>query len=291
MKIKQNRKLTCLWITGMFFLSVHLPMLAQSGWTQKKGNYFAKLYGTYGKSDQYYTLHGAKSTTAEFIQFASGLYFEYGLTDRLTLISNGPVVKRQYFETTTKITAVGDLPLGIKYGLLQGNFPLAASLMIDIPLAKKDNYAQNKEIAFDQINLPAGDGEWNYRLGIAASHSFYPIPLFASLNANYNLRTKYNDTKFSDQFTAGLEAGSVLNRFILISAISFQKSLGESEVVDFVRGEGTEFTLLKASAGLYLTKRFLIDLTYFTYIDLLTDRRNIYSSNIFSLGFVYELKD
>ena len=126
---------------------------AQSGWTRKKGEYYIKLQTSYGASDTYFNLSGNQLKTSEFVQSITGFYGEYGIADRLTIISYGPAIKHHYFETTEKITALGDLPIGLKYGLLQGKFPVSISLITDIPIAKANNYAQNKQNDFEQISF------------------------------------------------------------------------------------------------------------------------------------------
>lgn len=275
---------------GAIFLVAHQAH-AQSGWTQKKGNYYLKLYSTYGRSDEYFNLAGNKIMTSEFTQSISGFYGEYGLTDRLTLISHGPVLKHQYFETTEKITAVGDLPLGLKYSLGRGAFPVAADIIMDIPLAKADNYAQNKINTFERINLPAGDGEWNFKMTVAASHSFYPAPVYVSAYGMFNYRTSYKGADFSNQLSSGIEAGvNLCKKVWVMGKLSFQKSLGHATVVDFVRGEGTEFTALQVSSSISISPRTGLSLAYFNYTDFIVHRANLYSGGVVSFGISYELK-
>ncbi|MBL6447505.1 hypothetical protein JMN32_14400 [Fulvivirga sp. 29W222] len=264
---------------------------AQSGWTRKKGEYYLKVQTNHGKSDNYFNLSGEQLKTSEFVQSVTGLYGEYGITDRFTIISYGPVIKHQYFQTTEKITALGDLPIGFKYGIFQGKIPISVSLVTDIPIAKANNYAQNKENSFEQINLPAGDGEWNFRLTAAASHSFYPIPAYASVYSTFNYRTQYEGVDFTHQAMGGTEVGIIIGSKVwLIGGLSFQKSLGSGAAVDFVRGEGTEFTALEIKSAVEVYNAISLNVGYFRYMDLIIERANLYSSGIISLGLAYEFK-
>ncbi|QSE98274.1 hypothetical protein [Fulvivirga lutea] len=275
---------------GALLISVG-SIQAQSGWTKKKGEYFLKLNYTTGSSDKYFTINGDELTTAEFTQSNASLYAEYGLTDKITLLAHGPIFRTQKFETTETISAIGDLPIGLKYSLLQGAIPLSIGLVVDIPLAKADNFANNKEIANTRINLPTGDGEWNYRLTLAASHSFYPTPVYVSAYSTYNYRTEYENTSFSDQLIAGVEGGvNIANKVWLSLSVQFQDTFGDPEVVDFVRGEGTEFTAINVSATYMITERLGANASFFSYNDLIFNRVNLYSANIFGIGLTYELK-
>ncbi|MEQ9168311.1 MAG: hypothetical protein RLO12_18780, partial [Fulvivirga sp.] len=253
--IYRSRFGICLFATGIFLLVSAHASLGQNGWTKKKGEMYSKLYVINGESDNYFNLEGVKTTTQEFTQVIGGLYLEYGISERLTLITNWPFIKHQYFNNTEKITGIGDLPLGIKYGLIKGTFPVSLGVTAEIPIAKSDNFARNLEQTnfIDQINLPTGDGEWNFRLTAAGSHSFNnaPFPVFISLFSTLNYRTEYAGINFSHQLNSGMGLGAnIFNKKIWLElGISAQQSLGESEQVDFVRGEGTEFTSYSISSS------------------------------------------
>ncbi len=286
----------CLFTTGIFVLMSPYISLGQNGWTKKKGEIYSKLYVINGKSDNYYNLEGVKTKTQEFTQVIGGLYLEYGISDRLTLITNWPFIKHQYFNNTEKITGIGDLPLGIKYGLIKGSFPISVGLIAEIPIAKNDNFARNLEQTnfIDQINLPTGDGEWNFRLTAAGSHSFNntPFPIFISLFSTLNYRTEYAGIDFSHQLNSGIGLGAnIINKKIWLEVgITAQQSLGESEQVDFVRGEGTEFTSFSISTSYIISSNWGVNLSYFNYSDLISDRVNIYSAGVWTVGLTYELK-
>lgn len=294
--LSMNKLQVYLLLAGILILAAANKSIAQNGWVKKKGEIYSKLYVLNGKSDQYYTLDGTKTTTNEFSQITGGLHFEYGISDNLTLLANWPIIKHQYFTNTERISGIGDLPIGLKYGVLKGNSPVSISFSAELPIAKRDNFARNKEqTAFvDQINLPTGDGEWNFLTTVAASHAFNkaPFPIFISIYSTFNYRTGFRGIDFSNQLKSGLSMGAnVFDKKVWLEvSIVAQQSLGESKQVDFVRGEGTEFTSYSASATVILNEHWGVNISYFNYSDLITDRVNLYSAGIISLGVSYELK-
>lgn len=276
----------------LFLLILSLNSPAQSGWTKEKGRYFSKLSYNFYSSNQYYNLTGDKLETSTFKQQGIFLYGEYGLTDKLTLLTSWPVFKANSFETTSTVYGIGDLIIGAKYSLLKGKFPVAFSITPEIPLAPADNYAQNKVNSFEQINLPTGDGEWNFLFNLAASHSFYPLPVYASAYATYNKRTSYKGVDFSDQFVGGVEVGANILKHAWVNAkLTAQKTLGTNPgITDFIRGEGTEFTAISLGVYVPVYKGWGIDLNYYNYTDWIIKRQNLYSAGIISVGIVFEKK-
>lgn len=276
----------------LFLLILSFNGKAQSGWTKDKGTYFSKLSYNFYSSNQYYNLNGEKLETSTFKQKGILLYGEYGITDKLTLLTSWPLLKANAFETTSTVYGIGDLLIGAKYALLKGKFPIAISFAPEIPLAPADNYAQNKINSFERINLPTGDGEWNFLINLAASHSFYPLPIYVSAYTTYNKRTSYKGIKFNDQFVSGVEVGvNILKRAWLNTKLTTQKTLGTNPgVTDFIRGEGTEFT--SVSLGLYVPvyKGWGVDVSYYNYTDWIIKRQNLYSAGIISVGIVFEKK-
>ena len=277
------------WSSVIFFLP---DLAAQSAWTQKKGDFFAKAYVNYGRSDKFFTLPGNELETTNFTQVTYGLYGEYGITDRLTLLVDGPIVRSQSFESTETITAIGDLPIGVKYGILQKKFPVSVSFVADIPIAKANNFAQNLD-GLGEINLPAGDGEWNFLTTLAASHSFktFELPTYLSLYATYNYRTEFEGLDLNDQIRFGISGGiQILNRFWLNAALRAQETFGSVTETDFVRGQGTTYTSYQVGALIPVYKQWMIDFSYSNFADFIIQRKNLYSAGVFSIGLVFERK-
>lgn len=269
----------------------HSHLNAQSGWTKPKGEGYFQLSYQYFASDQYYNLSGNKLETNQFQQQSIALYAEYGLLDQLTLITQFPIQTFNSFETTETVSGIGDLRVELKYAL-PVNFPVAISVAPELPTAKANNFAQNKEIAFDRINLPAGDGEFNLWSTLVASHSFKNLPLYASLFVAYNLRTSYEGNEFSDQMHLGAEVGyKILDKVWVNARLNALASVENvQQVRDFVRGDGAEYRAYSFGILAPVYKNFSINLSYRNFNDWIFSRKNIYSSGIFGAGIIYELK-
>jgi len=265
---------------------------AQSGWTKPRGELFSRFGYQYFGSDKYLNLSGDEMKTNTFIQHSFTLYGEYGITDRLTLLLDWPALKTHRFESTEAITGIGDLNTGIKYALSK-KVPLSLSIIPELPIARANRFAQNKNPDFGAINLPTGDGEFNIYNILSGSVSFYPTPIYSNAFFGYNLRTQYEEIQLSDQLLFGLEVGGkVLGWAWIKTAIKLQKSLNRSsEVVSFIRGEGTEYTSINLGLFMPIKDGFSADISYFDYVDFLIPGRNIYDAQVFSIGLVYEIKN
>lgn len=275
---------------GLFFVFT-FPANAQSGWTKGRGELFTKVSYLHFGADNYYNLSGRSMKTARFSQQALGLYGEYGVTDRLTILMDWPFVKTQGFQTTENVWGTGDLKIGAKYALSK-KIPISISVIPDLPLAQGNKFAQNKMNAFEQINLPTGDGEFNLYTVLAISTSLHPIPVYFNFYGGYNFRTKYESSDLSDQLIEGLEVGyNPVQKIWVKSGVRLQQTLSnENAVVSFVRGEGTEFTSIYGGIFYQLNENWGIDLNYFGYLNQPQKPRNIYTGSVFSIGIVFELK-
>jgi hypothetical protein len=265
---------------------------AQSGWTRKKNTYFVKTSFNLFSSSEYYTPDGEKLKTTQFNQQSFNLYGEYGISDRFTAIINFPMLKLNSYDNTETASGIGDLKIELKYALLRKNIPLTLAVAPEFPTGSKNNYAQNKLSAIDQINLPTGDGEFNVWSTLAASHSFHPLPIYMSLSTAYNFRTQYNGFTFRDQVKFNFEAGyKLLNKIWLNGTLSAQTSVGKlTGATDFIRGEGTEFTAYGLGAAYEFVKHWSVSLQTWGYSDFIFDRKNIYSAPTYSIGVFYEIK-
>ena len=283
------KKLITSFLLLTFILQSQLK--AQSGWTKPTGEGFFQLTYLYFESDQYINLSSDQFTTNTFQQQSFIFYGEYGLTDKLSLITNFPVHTFNKFETTETASGIGDWRLEIKYAL-PVNFPLSISLAPEFPTAKANNFVNNKSNAQDQINLPTGDGEFNVWSTIAASKSLKNIPLYGSVFASYNYRTQYNGINFSDQIRIGAEIGyKIANKVWVQAKINGLKSIKEVEVAtDFVRGDGSEFTAISLGVLAPIKNNWSLNLNYTNGNDWIFEKKNIYGAPIFTMGIVYELK-
>ncbi len=278
------KKLTFLFILFSFFAK------AQSGWIKAPGELYAQVSVAAMASKDYYNLLGNRITTNQFQQSALNLYAEYGLGQKLTAIG-ATSLRSNAFETTDAVIAPSDLRLELKYSLLQGKFPLAISVASEIPLSNKTNFATadepNELGVRDRINLATTDGEVNFWTTLAISRSFGKGKTYASAYSAYNLRT----SDFTDQIKAGIEFGvQPVERFWLIGKLSslFLTSAEPNPDASFIRGEGTTFTGHSIAASYELQNGLGFLAEYFSFSDLIAERKNIYSTPVFSIGVFFK---
>jgi protein XagA len=211
---------------SLCLVGIAFSSMAGGGWPQPKGKGYFKLGQSYLFSAQYYDgLGNIIALTPSYGFFSTSFYGEYGITNRLTGIIYMPFFARavknelQYNQSGIReagdaLNSFGDTDISIKYGLIV-NKPIvvSASILFGLPLG--NNGAGNASA------LQTGDGEFNQMLRIDASHSFHPKPVYVSVYAAFNNRTK----GFSDEVRFGAEVGLTLKKFIPILKLNVVKSL------------------------------------------------------------------
>lgn len=248
--------------------SISLSTITAGGpWPQLKGKGYFKLSEWWVIFDQHYTDQGLIDPNVTTGVFNTSLYAEYGLTDRLTGIVNTPLLSRNYMNNivsnTTQevitpgeaINTIGDIDLGIKYGLTPAGskFPIAASLILGLPTGTLSGGTQN--------NLQTGDGEFNQFLKIDAGTSFSlqnKNALYVAGYLGFNNRT--ND--FSDEYRLGLETGvGLMNQKLwLTGKLDIVESLkngatAETTTSTSIFANNAEFTSVTLEANYYLMNR------------------------------------
>lgn len=185
-------------------------LLAGGGWPQPAGHGYIKLSEWWLIADQHYTDVGRIDPNLTTGIFNTSFYAEYGLSNRLTGLLNFPLFSRAYVNNQVSFTtgevlipgeainSVGDLDIGLMYGLWAGNgWSISARLVAGIPLGIDDGGTAG--------NLQTGDGEFNQLLQVDVGKSFQ----IGSLPAYANIYTGVNNRSggFSDEYRFGLEAG------------------------------------------------------------------------------------
>ena len=175
-------------------------------WPRKKRVGYYQLGFGFMRANTYYEPNGRRIDIPTLADYTFSFYGEYGITDRITAVAYIPFVQRLtlnkqigresgvvFFEGDEN-TNVADPDIGIRFGLLQkGNTVVSAGLSFGIPIG---DHTQ-------QSGLWTGDGEFNQRITLGVGHSFYPKPVYVSVEAGMNNRTQ----GFSDEFTYHVEAG------------------------------------------------------------------------------------
>lgn len=274
-----------------FTFLLALTSAGQSGWVKEKNELYIQLAYSSFQSDQYYNLDGALLKTAEFSQQSTVLYGEYGLGKNFAILLNYVAYRWNGFETTQTVSGTGDAFLGVQYAINEGEFPISITVGPEIPLARANRFAMSTINDFDRINLPTGDGEWNVKATLAASHRYKDLPVYASLYSTFNYRTSFEDEPFSNQVKTGLEIGYQPIKAMWIQAkIHAFASLGEPKGgSDFIRGEGTSFTAVEFTVSYSFTKRWMAVANTALYTDWVAQRKNLYSAPNYGLGIAFKL--
>jgi len=252
---------------------------AQGGaWTRKQHSFYAKLGFTTLSTNQFHTKDGNKISTADFQTWSLNLYGEYGMFDRLTGIVKFPIARNARFETTESKLGIGDLGLELKYGLLsEGSTPVAVGVGVELPTGDENGFGFLKDGSGGFVLLPTGDGEFNTRLNLYASHSFYPIPAYISIDGGYNFRTK----NFTDEYAVGFQAGYKLAETVWLQAnLRAIGPVGTSNLdligsgIALGLGEGVQYTTYGLGAAYEFIPHWNISFDFFSAFGKIT---NIYS--------------
>ncbi len=254
-----------IFVSAIIILISIGSMKAGGPWPQKKGKGYFKLSEWWVVFDQHYTDIGLRDPNITTGVFNTSIYAEYGITDRLTTIVNAPFLSRNYMNnlvsaTTNEvilpgeaINTLGDIDLGLKYGLTAGGkIPLALTLMVGLPTGKTAGGSQR--------NLQTGDGEFNQLIQLDAGGGFSvkKTSLYTSAYVGFNNRTK----GYSEELRFGLEGGAGLfdNKLWLTGKLNIVESLKNGDTVETITStslfaNNSEFTTLTLEASYYVSKK------------------------------------
>ena len=154
---------------------------------------------------------------SEFRAIQGFLYIEYGVTRRLTAITqlSGSSLQSESNGRHTGLrlntSGLGDVVLGAKFQLVGEPIVLSPYLSVKIP-----TYYDN------DLNPALGTGDADVELKVLTARSFHPLPLFIGMEAGYRAR----DGPFSNQIRFSGEAGATPS-----SRLSFKAYLEESKTL------------------------------------------------------------
>lgn len=235
-------------IVAMLLLVVccSAPLLADGGWIRKQGEVFSKVSFQTLSTTSIYDLDGAKTTTPAYSLWSVGLYAEYGLVKDLMVGLNAPLYRSSTMENVGTVGGLGDISLDVRYGLLNGDWPVSVGLGVELPTGDESGIVKN-------VHLPTGDGELNMWINSGVSHSFWPTEAFVSFDAGYNVRSlavsdftrQYDNGQFTNQYRVSLKGGyKPLDHLWVTLAVYRFATAGTAKSGRFTfngLGEGVEF--------------------------------------------------
>lgn len=242
-------------ILGSFALGA-TPACAGGGWTPPQGSGYFKLGQNAIIANRYFQPDGTVADITTISLYTTSIYGEYGFTDRLAGIVYAPLFVRstlnaiEYTSGRTEagdyLNSVGDVDVGLKYGLIRNGPVVSVGLTLGLPLG---------ETAGGETGiLQTGDGEFNQLLTVQASRAFGA--LYASALLGVNNRTN----NFSEEFRYGLEVGytfgsKLLAQLRLYGVESFRNGSGGGGAANSIFANDTEFLSVTPEVAYGLTDR------------------------------------
>lgn len=241
-------------------------VFAGGPWPQPKGKGYFKLSEWWTVFDQHYTDQGLIDPNVTTGIFNTSLYAEFGITNRLTAQFNGALLSRNFMNNlrsnTTKdiivageaINSLGDIDVGLKYGLTKrgAQTPVSLSVILGLPTGTP--------VAGELNNLQTGDGEFNQIIQLDAGRGFSlgKSAAYVSAYTGFNNRTN----GFSEEFRYGFEFGVGLanEKFWLTTKLAGIESFkngatAESITSTSIFANNSEFTSLGIEANVFITKK------------------------------------
>jgi len=264
------RKLVLLTVVLAYSSSI---ALAGGGWVQKRSQGYFKLAEWWIIFDEHYTDQGLIDPNLTSGIFNTNLYAEYGLTDRFTGLLNAAVFSRSYMNNLRSgvtneiivegeaVNALGDIDLGLKYGITApgSRIALSGSIILGIPTGV--------DVAGTMENLQTGDGEFNQIVRLDAGTSIHNSEGFSCYaNAYAGLNKRSNG--FSDEYRLGAElgVGFLTNRLWLVGKLDILESMKNGSdtgvASNNIFANNTEFSSLGAEINGYVTKRWGLSVSY-----------------------------
>ena len=257
-------------LTTLLFLIFTTTLFSQ--WTKGKGNGYYKLSAWSVIADKHYTDTGEIDPNPTRGTFNFNFYGEYGLGEKIDLISYIPFFTRTYQNNVVSgtrgdiitegstLNAFGDIDIGVRYGILKKNsLALSTTLKFGLPTG---NTSGGNEFAI----LQTGDGEFNQLLQVDLGYSFKlkDIPAYGKTFVGYNHRTK----GFSDEIHFGGEIGfKFFDRLWLIGKLNVLKSTKNGSLTAFTANgslfaNNIEYTNIGLQAAYNISKKIGVSYEY-----------------------------
>jgi hypothetical protein len=197
--------------------------LRAQAWAQPDGGYFVKFAGNYLFTTNEWSVDGNEQdiaaddpriTDAWFRDVSFFAYLEYGLTDRLTLVSSVPfkILTSEFTQNPggglptrrVRLTnqGLGDLWVSLRAPVSVKPFAAAFQGGVKIPL-----YEQPKDEGFLTVP-PLGTGAADAEIGLYLGKSLYPLNAYVSGGIAYRFR----GGDVHDEIPFNIEGGYTLGR-------------------------------------------------------------------------------
>lgn len=191
-------------LAALLLIAASAGTLHAGAWTAPKYGFYEKLAFNFYYSNDTFDRNGNRIDTplnGKFRDYNISNYFEFGLTDDLTVINalTYKWLKDDNDLRTTRGYGLGDVDLGVRYKMMDNNVGiLSAQALVKIP----GPYDRNDP-------LPLGNGQFDGELRLLYGRSLYPLlPAYGNLEIGYRWRA--GDP--SDEFRYLVEFGVDVTR-------------------------------------------------------------------------------
>jgi hypothetical protein len=196
--------------------------VSAQAWVQRDGGFYLKISTSYLFTREEFNFAGDRQdifadkfsrTDAWFRDVSVTTYFEYGVTDYMTLVTSIPFKILRSRETENagpgfplrRITRTnggpGDVTLALRTPIMVQPFAVAVQYGGTVPLG----YEQTP----DNGGSPLGTGKLSGEVGIFVGRSLHPFPAYVSAGASYRRR----QGGLHDEVLYNIEAGLTPGRF------------------------------------------------------------------------------
>lgn len=252
-------------------LTVLLPQMAAAGaWTLGQGQIWSKVTVMSQSTDEHYDGDGNAVEIPADAQYESQqVYFDirYGVTDQIDLglqipyLSNNFVDKDESNDVATPPPALEtESGLGDIRGFAKINLVNSADLVGTLKLGFKAPMGDYREVP-EALSITGG--QWDFDVVAQLGRSFWPAPLYASVDLGYRWRGEYQDSDPNPdrsytpgaEFVLNAEAGySPMDK--LLVALKYESIAGDE--YDALSNPGQPETLSQSVS--YLAPTVLVTL-------------------------------
>ncbi|PQJ76026.1 hypothetical protein BTO13_12680 [Polaribacter gangjinensis] len=266
-----------------------------SQWTNGKGKAYYKLAAWSLVADQHYTNTGEIDPNATRGNFTLSLYGEYGLTNKLDIITYIPFFTRIYqnaqvsgitgnvLQPGESLNAFGDLDIGLRHLVFKKkNLSVSTTLKFGLPTGKDAGGSDG--------SYQTGDGEFNQLLTLDAgiSYQLFQKPSYAKAFIGFNNRTQ----GFSDELQFGFESGiKLFDKLWILGRLHSVNSLQNGTLTaqnsqGSIFANNIEYVAIGGETAYYITKKLGVTLNYTSALS----GRIIYANPSINGGIFLDLK-
>lgn len=244
-------------------------------WTLAEGAAYNKVAFNFFTSDD--TFGTGAEGFEEFTDYTVNYYGEFGLTDRLTLITQVPLRRSENVTSGESVTnfGVGDVDIGLRYNLLNDKWVVSSQFLYKAPFLYDED-----------DSLPLGNGQSDFEFRLQVGRSLYPYGYFG-VEAGYRIRAEAP----SDEFRYLAEYGFDLNEKVYLrTKLDVIRAIDSTDIELDTTGNPNfpnafDLGKVEGSIGYKFNARSSIEFTFTESIF----GANILDGQTYQLGYVFSI--